>query len=239
MLLWKSYALFTLSIIIKKPLTEYKQDMNTVINTSRREDIRSLVERYPALEKCAEELWQSYLLLCDCFKKDHIFYLCGNGGSASDAEHIVGELMKGFLSLRPVSYMMKEKLGDESISSSLQEGLRAVSLLSHPSLSSAFANDVSAELIYAQQLYVMGREGDVLMGISTSGNAKNILAAFKVAKAKNIKTILLTGMNHGLCEEYADIAIHAPEKETYKVQEYHLPLYHTLCIMLEKTFYGK
>ena len=147
--------------------------------------------------------------------------------------------MKGFLQLRPLEKEMKEKISDEHISSSLQQGLRAVSLLSHPALSSAFSNDVDPTLIYAQQLYVMGREGDVLMGITTSGNAKNILAAFKVAKAKNMKTILLTGMNHGLCEEYADLAIHAPEKTTYKVQEYHLPIYHTLCIMLEKTFYGK
>ena len=224
---------------MNNPLTEYEQDMNTVINNPCYEDLRDLVKRYPALENTAEEIWKCYLSLCDCFRKDNIFYLCGNGGSAADAEHICGELMKGFLQLRPLEKEMKEKISDEHISSSLQQGLRAVSLLSHPALSSAFSNDVDPTLIYAQQLYVMGREGDVLMGITTSGNAKNILAAFKVAKAKNMKTILLTGMNHGLCEEYADLAIHAPEKTTYKVQEYHLPIYHTLCIMLEKTFYGK
>ena len=213
--------------------------MNTVINNSCRDDLKDLVKRYPVLEKTAEEIWECYLTICDCFRKDNIFYLCGNGGSAADAEHIAGELLKGFILKRPLPPEMKEKIGDEYIASSLQQGLRTVSLLSHPALSSAFANDVDPVLVYAQQLYVMGRGGDVLMGITTSGNAKNVLAAFKVARAKNIKTILLTGMNHGLCEEYADCVIHAPEKETYKVQEYHLPIYHTLCIMLEKTFYEK
>lgn len=213
--------------------------MNTVINNSPEEALKDLVKRYPALENTAEEIRKCFLALCDCFRNDNIFYLCGNGGSAADAEHIAGELMKGFIKKRPLPPQMKEKIADEKIASSLQEGLRAVSLLSHPALSSAFANDVDPTFVYAQQLYVMGREGDVLMGISTSGNAKNILAAFKVAKAKNMKTILLTGMNHGLCEEYADVMIHAPETVTYKVQEYHLPIYHTLCIMLESAFYEK
>ena len=213
--------------------------MNTVINNPPEEDLKDLVKRYPALEKTAEEIWKCYLTICDCFRQDNIFYLCGNGGSAADAEHIAGELMKGFILKRPLTPEMKEKIGDETIASALQQGLRTVSLLSHPALSSAFANDVDPNLVYAQQLYVMGRPGDVLMGISTSGNARNILVAFKVAKAKGMKTILLTGRNHGLCEEYADVAIHAPESTTYKVQEYHLPIYHTLCIMLENTFYGK
>ena len=235
----RSCALFTQRKFIENPLTEYEQTVNTLINNPAREALEELLERYPALKKASEELEKCYFLLCECFRKDGILYLCGNGGSAADAEHIAGELMKGFLSLRPLPEEMREKIGDEAIFSSLQQGLRAVSLLSHPALSSAFANDVDPRLVYAQQLYVMGREGDVLLGITTSGNAKNVLAAFKVAKAKGMKTILLTGENHGLCEAFADLAVHAPEKTTYKVQEYHLPLYHTLCIMLERTFYGK
>ena len=123
--------------------------MNTVINNPPEEDLKDLVKRYPALEKTAEEIWKCYLTVCDCFRKDNIFYLCGNGGSASDAEHIAGELMKGFIKKRPLPPEMKEKIGDDHIASSLQQGLRTVSLLSHPALSSAVANDVYPSLVYA------------------------------------------------------------------------------------------
>ena len=150
--------------------------------------------------------------------------------------------MKGFKMKRPLQDAVREdfvkRFGNEELPNKLQMGLRAVSLLSHPALSSAYVNDVDPFMTYAQQLFVMGREGDVLLGLSTSGNAKNICYAFQVAKVKKIKTILFTGENCGICEEFADCAVKAPSRETYMVQEYHLPLYHCLCLMLEETFYG-
>ena len=143
---------------------------------------------------------------------------------------------------RPVRDAIREDfrniLGNEELADKLQMGLRAVSLLSHPALSSAYVNDVDPLMTYAQQLFVMGREGDALIGLSTSGNAKNIYNAFQVARVKKIKTILFTGENHGICEAFADCVIHAPSRETYVVQEYHLPMYHCLCLMLEEAFYG-
>ena len=188
--------------------------------------IKELLRRYPDLEKTSEKLIIAYSILKNCFFNDRILFVCGNGGSAADSEHIVGELMKGFRMKRPVKEAVR------------QMGLRAVSLLSHPALSSAYMNDVDPLMTYAQQLFVMGREGDVLIGLSTSGNAKNIYYAFQVAKVKKIKTILFTGENCGICEELADCTVKAPSRETYVIQEYHLPLYHCLCLMLEEAFYG-
>ena len=205
--------------------------------------IEELVSRYPALRSVVESLDAAYAALKRCFIDDKTLFCAGNGGSAADSEHIVGELMKGFLLRRPLNEVLRsairQRTGDNQLADRLQMGLRCISLLSHPALNSAFMNDVDPEMIFAQQLFVLGRPGDVVIGISTSGNARNICNLFKTARARSISTILLTGENHGCCEEFSDFVIHAPSTETYKVQEYHLPIYHCLCRMLEENFYGK
>ena len=211
-------------------------------NTAQKHLTR-LVSRYPVLESAAESINRVYITLKTCFVNDKILFCAGNGGSGADSEHIVGELMKGFLLKRPLNQVLHtaigQRTGDSSLAGRLQMGLRCVSLLSHPALNSAFMNDVDPEMIFAQQLFVLGRNGDAVLGITTSGNAGNICNMFKVARAKNITTILLTGKNQGVCEGFSDFAIHVPESETYKVQELHLPVYHCLCAMLEENFYGK
>ena len=205
--------------------------------------IKELVSRYPALEKCAGSIDKVYVTLKTCFVNDKILFCAGNGGSAADSEHIAGELMKGFLLWRPLNEVLgsaiAKRSGDDSLAGKLQMGLRCISLLSHPALNTAFMNDVDPEMIFAQQLFVLGRPGDAVIGITTSGNSKNIFNMFKVARARGINTILLTWEKPGICEPFADSSIHVPESETYKVQELHLPVYHCLCAMLEENFYGR
>ena len=212
-------------------------------DTVSQKHIPLLVARYPILENAAESIDKVYLALKTCFVNDKTLFCAGNGGSAADSEHIVGELMKGFLLKRPLNEVLRlairQRTGDPVLSERLQMGLKCISLLSHPSLNTAFMNDVDPEMIFAQQLFVLGRSGDAVIGITTSGNSKNILNLFKVARSRNITTILLTGQNPGLCENFSDFVVHVPESETYKVQELHLPIYHCLCMMLEENFYGK
>lgn len=207
-------------------------------------NISDLFKRYPELIDIKQDILESFNLLKDTFERDGIMYVCGNGGSASDAEHMVGELMKSFLIPRPVSNSISQKFSslfkeDSILCNKIQEGLRAISLNSHPSLTTAYANDVDAEMIFAQQLYVLGRKKDILVVFSTSGNSVNVVNALKVAKLKDIKTIALTGCAGGKCAELADCTIKAPSSETYVVQEFHLPVYHALCAMLEEYFYGE
>ena len=214
------------------------------INKNVNKHAEELFRRFPELLPESENFHDIYHTIENAFVNSKTLFLCGNGGSAADCEHIVGELMKNFILKRPHSEEMRARFkaaleGDDSLLDVLEPGLRTVSLLGHMALSSAFANDVDAVYNYAQQLYVLGREGDVVIGISTSGNAKNVLNCFKTAKAMGITTILFTGLNHGKCEKYADKILRAPSFETYRIQEYHLPLYHLLCIMLEERFYGK
>lgn len=204
-----------------------------------------LLSRYNALSSIKTQIAEAFDIIKDCFINNNILYICGNGGSASDAEHIVGELMKAFILKRKIKNndfinKMEEKYGKDShfLINSLQEGLRAISLTGQPSLSTAFANDVCPELVFAQQIYVLGKPGDVLLGISTSGNSKNVLHALKIASAKKLKTILLTGKSGGKGFDLVDCSINAPSDVTYMIQEYHLPIYHTLCLMLEEYFYG-
>ena len=167
----------------------------------------------------------------------------GNGGSAADAEHIVGELMKGFVKRRPVTEEMKEALEKadpvrgKELSEKLQGGLPAIALVDHAALSTAFANDVDGMLSYAQQVNGYGKPGDVFLGISTSGNAENVMYAAVTAKAKGMKVVGLTGKDGGKLAGIADAAVIVPEMETYKIQELHLPVYHALCLMLEHRFY--
>lgn len=203
-----------------------------------------LFKRFPELQCLSGELHQAYSILETSFFNGGTLFVCGNGGSASDGDHIVGELMKGFALKRPVTKEIEESfervLGPESknITSKLQMGLRAMSLNVHPAINSAFNNDVDPEMTYAQQLFVAARPGDVFIGLSTSGGSKNVLNALKVAKVKGVKSILFTGNRGGICEKFADCSLKAPSKETFIIQEYHLPIYHTLCLMIEEHFYG-
>ncbi|MBO4492501.1 MAG: SIS domain-containing protein [Lentisphaeria bacterium] len=200
-----------------------------------------LFRRFPELRAVSGPLFDVYSTLENVFVNGGRLFICGNGGSGSDSEHIVGELMKNFILRRPHSDEMKKCFADSGVSDMLeilQPGLPAISLLSHPALSSAFSNDVDGLYNYAQQLYVLGRKGDAVIGISTSGNSKNVFNCFRAATAMGIHTILFTGENNGICEKLSEIKLKAPSRETYRIQEYHLPLYHTLCIMLEERFYG-
>ena len=215
--------------------------MNINKNVNKHAEV--LFQRFPELLPQAENFNKVYITLQNAFVNSKTAFFCGNGGSAADCEHIIGELMKNFVMKRQVSPEFREKFiqngGDPALLDILQPGMRAVSLLGHNALSTAFTNDVDPLYCYAQQLYVLGKEGDVVLGISTSGNAENVYQCFRTARGLGIKTILFTGENCGKCEEYADVVLKAPSRETYRIQEYHLPLYHTLCIMLEEYFYGQ
>jgi len=196
-----------------------------------------LMERYPQLKSCAEDIQSAFELLDRCYEQDGVVYVCGNGGSAADAEHIVGELMKSFTGHRPLPADFTERLQDDYIYGNLEGALRAVALTGQVSLSTAFANDVAPDLVFAQQVFGYGRPGDICWGLSTSGNSKNVLHALKVARAKGMKTLGMTGQNGGRMLDRCDVCIRVPETETYKVQELHLPVYHALCRMLEARFF--
>lgn len=225
--------------IIEKDTREDK------MNTKIKNYLDELIVRYPILEKEKENIQKTFEILEQCYETKHKLLVAGNGGSAADAEHIVGELMKGFVLKRQPSdeFCNKLKAVDEEmgsvLGSKLQGGLPAIALNNHQSLNTAFLNDVDGDLYYAQQVYGYGEEGDVLLGISTSGNAKNIAHAAVVAKAKGMKVIGLSGKNGGKLKQYTDCIIIPDEKETYKIQELHLPIYHTLCLMLEERFFGE
>ena len=204
-----------------------------------------LIKRYPILERVREDIEAVYGILERCYENGGKLLIAGNGGSAADAEHIVGELMKGFVKRRPVTEEMKEALEKadpvrgKELSEKLQGGLPAIALVDHAALSTAFANDVDGMLSYAQQVNGYGKAGDVFLGISTSGNAENVMYAAVTAKAKGMKVIGLTGKTGGKLAKIADVAIIVPEQETYKIQELHLPIYHALCLMLEDRFYAE
>ena len=207
--------------------------------------LNELIKRYPVLESIRDEIESAYKTLVECYENDGKVLIVGNGGSAADAEHIVGELMKGFVKDRPVSEEMCEALRSvdperaEGLIRNLQEGLQAICLNAHTSLNTAFANDKDPVMCYAQQVNGYGKPGDVFMGISTSGNAENVMYAAVTAKAKGMKVIALTGKDGGKLAKISDVSIIVPEQETYMIQEYHLPIYHALCLMLEERFYEK
>ena len=205
--------------------------------------LNELLSRYPQLTSCKEDIENAVKLIINCYEKGGKLILCGNGGSCADCDHIVGELMKGFLKIRPLSEEQKAEmknncdLVDDKLLSKLQGGLPAISLPSITALNSAFCNDVDPELMYAQPLMSLANNNDILIGLSTSGNSKNVYGAVKVAKALGIKVIGLTGATGGKLKGVADICIKAPETETFKIQELHLPIYHYLCAKVEEHFW--
>ena len=207
--------------------------------------IEVLIERYPQLIECRESIQAAYDILKEAYTKDRKLLVCGNGGSASDSEHIVGELMKEFKLKREVYHDQAEamqRIDPEMggiLAKHLQGALPAIALTGHSSLTTAFMNDSNPELIFAQQVHGYGKAGDVFLGISTSGTSRNILFAAVTAKSKGLKIIGLTGQKPNRLAQLADVCIQVTETETYKIQELHLPVYHCLCMMLEEHFFGK
>ena len=203
-----------------------------------------LVERYPSLELEKNSIISAYLLLEECYVNGGKLLVAGNGGSAADAEHIVGELMKGFKMPRKPRADFAEKLMAENqelgtvLAENLQGALPAIALDGHPALSTAYMNDCEPLLCFAQQVNGYGLPGDVFVGISTSGNSKNILYAAVTARAKGLKVVGLTGARENRLMALSDVCIHVPQTETYMIQELHLPVYHCLCLMLESRFFA-
>lgn len=216
-----------------------------IIGSNLEKHLDILISRYPTLEIIRNDIKKAYILMEECYEHGGKLLIAGNGGSAADSEHIVGELMKGFKSPRKVTAEFAAKLkninlemGNE-LAVNLQEALPAIALDGHFALSTAYMNDCQPLICFAQQVNGFGNKGDVFLGISTSGNSKNILYAATVARAKGMKVIGLTGKKDNKLSEFADVCIKVPETETYIVQELHLPVYHCLCLMLEDRFFGK
>lgn len=204
-----------------------------------------LITRYPILKTEENSIIDGYLLMEECYKKGGKLLIAGNGGSATDSEHIAGELMKSFKIPRPVSSELANRLKEidpirgSQLAEHLQSPLTAIPLVAHEALTTAYINDVDPYSVFAQQLLGFGKEGDVFLAISTSGNSKNVMYATIVARALGIKVIGLTGAKGGELAEVADVTVKVPEVETYMIQELHLPIYHCWCLMLEDKFFGK
>lgn len=202
-----------------------------------------LIKRYPELNVCKESIVKAYRIIEDCYKSKGKLLIAGNGGSAADAEHMVGELMKGFKKQRTLSKDFSDRLMEVSpeygkvLAKNLQGALPAIALDGHYALSTAYMNDCEPLLCFAQQVNGYGNKVDVFIGISTSGNSKNVLYAAVTAKAKGMKVIGLTGAKESKLSDMADVCIMVPETETYMVQELHLPVYHALCLMAEESFF--
>ena len=203
-----------------------------------------LIKRYPILEPIKQDIIDAYLIMEETYLNDGKLLVAGNGGSAADSEHIAGELMKRFKTPRPVSDEFAAKLKEidsergANLAENLECSLMAIPLVAHEALSTAYINDVDGYGVFAQQLFGFGRKGDVFLGISTSGNSKNVMSATVVARALGIKVVGLTGAKGGDLAEVADVCVKVPETETYMVQELHLPIYHCWCLMLEDKFFG-
>ena len=207
--------------------------------------LQELIDRYPALEACKESIVQAFDALVRTHGSDGKLLIAGNGGSAADSDHISGEMTKSFRFKRALDPALQSRLeelyGDDGVelSKNLEGGLKAIPLTVFNAANSAFNNDVAPEAAYAQLVQVFGREGDVFLGITTSGNSKNIILALMAAKARGMTTIALTGSKGGKCVGLADICIRVPEDETFKVQELHLPVYHALCAMVESALFSE
>ncbi|MBU9896303.1 SIS domain-containing protein [Holdemanella biformis] len=203
-----------------------------------------LIDRYPVLEACKEDIISGYELLEECYTNGGKLLIAGNGGSAADAEHIAGELMKRFKTPRPIPNELKERLikidpvRGENLSKNLERPLMAIPLVAHEALTTAYINDVDGLGVFAQQLYGFGKKNDVFLGISTSGNSQNVMSATVVARALGIKVLGLTGELGGELNMVSNVCVKVPETETYRIQELHLPVYHCWCLMLEDHFFG-
>lgn len=210
---------------------------------NRTEIADALFVRFPQLVVCRADFEKAYNVFARCYRHGGKVLVAGNGGSAADSEHIVGELMKSFLFNRKIdtalAVNLEEMFGEQgaALAQKLEGALSAIPLTSMSALTSAFANDVDAAVSFAQMINGYGSNGDVFWGITTSGNSKNILYALMTAKAKGLTTVVLTGDTGGKSRDLADITICVPEKETFKIQELHLPIYHALCAMLEADFF--
>ncbi|MFA5819851.1 MAG: SIS domain-containing protein [Bacteroidales bacterium] len=206
--------------------------------------LEELISRYPELLPVENEIQKVAECLIMCYQQGLKVLVCGNGGSCSDSDHIVGELMKGFEHKRPIGETLKKQLlkfaGERGkyLSEKLQQGLSAISLTAHSALITAVANDTDSDLVFAQQVIGYGNAGDVLIGISSSGNSQNVVDAIITAKAKGMVVIGLTGETGGKMKSFCDILINVPGRRTAFVQELHLPVYHTLCLMVENFFFG-
>ena len=216
-----------------------------MLDTRLQRHIDLLINRYPKLETINQNIIDAYLIMEQCYLHDGKLLIAGNGGSAADSEHIAGELMKRFKTPRPVDEKFAKKIKEidpirgNNLAKNLEMSLMAIPLVAHEALTTAYINDVDGLGVFAQQLFGLGRPGDVFLGISTSGNSKNIMSATVVARALGIKIIGLTGADGGELAQVSDIAIKVPETETYMIQELHLPVYHCLCLMLEDRFFGR
>ncbi len=208
--------------------------------------LKDLFHKYPTLQTCSNSILNAFELMYTAFKENNKMLVCGNGGSAADAEHIVGELMKGFSKRRVLTDQQQRDLYRiappevaQYLAVHLDEALPAISLVSQTALLSAIANDLDSDVMYAQQVFGYGKKGDVFLGISTSGNSNDVVLAAYTAKAHDMKVIALTGQGGGTLASIADVAIRVPQTEVYQIQELHLPVYHALCMMLEnKLFQG-
>lgn len=215
------------------------------ISTAKK--ISELIQRYPALEICRADLNLAVEKICESFRHGNKILVCGNGGSASDSLHIVGELMKGFTLPRQLENFNKnfveraEKIFPNDVDyfkKNLQCALPAISLIGETALNTAVANDNAADLIFAQQVLGLGKRGDILLAISTSGNSQNALYAAEVAKVLELEIISLTGRRGGKLKNISDVTICVPATETFMIQELHLPIYHAICIAVENEFFG-
>lgn len=199
--------------------------------------ISRLISRHPVLAPCGNDIQRAVEELEKTFRRGGKLLLCGNGGSAADADHISGELLKGFCSKRPLKPDARERLGEE-LAGKLQDALPAIPLHSLGAINTAWLNDCDPYYGYAQLVWGLGKPGDALLGISTSGNSKNVSFAMETARAKGLTTIGLSGATGGKLNSLADVCVRVPETATFKIQELHLPVYHAICLALEDIFFG-
>lgn len=209
-------------------------------------ELYELTSAHPGLLYCLDTIPAAQDLLVNTYRRGGKLLLCGNGGSCADCDHITGELLKGFLSLREmetkdrlriINALPEEDPDVSLLCNKLQGGLPAISLPAQTALISAFSNDVDGSLVYAQLVWALGQEGDTLVCLSTSGNSRNVVLAAKAARAKGMKVLALTGEQDSKLSELADVTVKAPSTETFRVQEYHLPIYHYLCAKIEEEFF--
>ena len=219
----------------------FPTEVNVPLKPSTLTHLATFTARYERMRDFAPSLSRATELICSCARADGKVLTCGNGGSASDSEHIAAELMKAFILPRQVTPVDLQKLKDggaAELAPKLQRGVATVALTSNAAIMTAVANDTDAQMIFAQQAYALGRAGDILIGLSTSGNSGNVVNALKVARSFGLHTIGFTGSKTAAMDALCDVLFKVPETETYKIQECHFPIYHTLCLMVEQELFG-